>query len=1147
MANPWDNDPVVNPEPWANDPVVQQPEVTAASMDSVPAFLRPPVQPAAAGPYAGNPTVPVASPKVVNPWDADPAVELPNRSAGNWANDIGTSFGKGVYTLFDGIAGLGDLLSGGSATPWLAEHGMDSKAARDKLNAELSPQAKQQAAEVANAQGFADTAKAMLTNPAYTAGLAIESLFPMVAGGAVGRGVGLGAKALGLGAKAAATVGTGVGEGLLSAGQQAAQTVQQTGDLTAEQTALALGSGALTGAIGAGAGRIASRLGFGDIDAQLAGIVGPASTRGLAARVGGGLVSEGGEEVLQSAQEQAASNLTLGNPIGQGVANAAAQGGVLGGLMGGAFNGVSGFDRSNLTMTQAEQARAQAAVDAMNNPASQPPAAGLQAQIQAGVQDPVVPFAGSVNINGTLETMWLSPEQKVQAVALLSPSEQSIEEARRGVLPLAEQQRLASLIGANAKDIAKTRKIGQAWNAETLISVTNAAAQKYMGITELQQKIAAGEASDIEKAQFLTEAADFSLMSRSILGAKAEAGRALAAGRRQIFSLQEAQRVLEGNGLQSAEDLAAALGKAMKSGGLQNGAKLLSQQTPGIWDYYFRAALLSNPQTHVVNATSNAGMLANSVVERSIAATISKVKGLAGLKNEIAFHEPADMLFGMAVNLGSASKAAAKAFGEGQSPIIGQPANTEGTIASPKGVVEQTFSVPFRSLAASDTWFAQLNYAAELRALARSQALIERTDARATGKPPIKLSTRVAELVADPTPAMVEAAGLHARKNTFNAKSGAVSNGINIIKKKYPWLNTVLPFVRTPINILGEVTERTPFAVALKSVREDLMAGGRAQDMALAKMTWGASVMIVAGMLASAGYITGSPPGDEEEKRSKLATGWKPYSIKAGDTYYSYQRFDPFSTWLGLAADISQMDGSKPATDLAMQAMGSFAANIVNKSFLIGLSDLTDFASQPERNAEWYGRKMAGTIGQPISLLSGIAANNDPYARRVDSALDAWKYRVPGLRETLPPQIDQFGRPVQNVERSGIEMLNPVAESKESTNVVRAEAARLKWAPSKPTDTFTIAKREVQMTPEQLQEYSELSGIQSYNLISKVMQSPAYQRADDDTKRKILDKMSDLSRDMTKAQMARSVLTGDRSGLDKLRQNLKPTDTSARP
>lgn len=1153
MPNPWDDLPEIEApakQPWDDLPDVAAPAAVAVDpMAAVPAFLKPAAASAPAGPYANNPTVPVAA----QPWDSIPDVELPNRSAGDWANDIGTSVGKGAYGLFDAVAGLGDLLSGGNVTPWLASHGMDSKAARNKLDAELSPQAKQQAAEVSGAKGFGDTVAAMARNPATTAGMAIESFLPMVAGGAVGRGVGVGAKALGVGAGKAAIAGMAAGEGLLSAGQQAAQTVQQTGDLTAGQAALALGSGALTGAIGAGAGRIASRLGIGDIDAQLAGIVGPQSGRGLFSRAATGLGMEGSEETLQSSQEQMAQNLALGRPTMEGVANAAAQGGVLGGLMGGAAAGVGGLNRDNYTLTQAEQQRAAAAIASANAQApQQAPAGGLQSMVQIATGQtaaPAVPFAGSKDINPLLDNLGLDPAEKIKAVALLTPAEDSIWDARRGVVPLAEQQRLAGLLGASAKQIAAGRKVGQAWNAEEHIAVTSMVSKRLQGILETRNAIAGNNATDAQKAQFINDVAEFSDIAGSLLGARAEAGRALAAQRRQMHNSRDIANVLESvGGAQTADDLALAIGQAVKSGGIGNAAKLMADKRPGLFDYYYRAALLSGLRTHEINAISNTTMLANSIIERGIAAGIAGVKRTAGLNGQTVYSEPVQLLLGMVQNFSTAAVAAKNAAVDPDSnAILGLGGGTSENLARPRGAVEQAFSVPYRGLAASDAMFAQLNYGAEMRAIATRKTQSEKD--RATLPQGVTYAQRVNQLTANPTPEMIEHAHDYAREQTFNAKAGKFASALIAVKAKAPWLNIVIPFVRTPANVIHAVLKRTPAAPIYKDLRADLAAGGHRQEMATAKILWGSSMMVGAGLLAQAGLLSGTGPQDEKEKRALYATGWKPYSIKVGDTWVGYNRLDPFASWLAMAADIVNIDNTKDGADIAAEVAASFAANLTNKTFVKGAADFAEFLADPNANAATYLRKQGATLAQPFTAVSNYAAERDPYAREANTLVDAIKYRVPGLRESLPVRIDQFGRPMQDTNYAGgaASFLNPLPSSTETDNPVRQEAARLGWAPSKPGDKFTIAKREVQMSPQQYQEFAELSGIQAYSLISRVMAKPEFQNASDEGKRRVMDKMTDLARNLTKAQMARAVLTGDRTGLDKLRQNLKPTDTSVRP
>ena len=48
-------------------------------------------------------------------------------------------------------------------------------------------------------------------------------------------------------------------------------------------------------------------------------------------------------------------------------------------------------------------------------------------------------------------------------------------------------------------------------------------------------------------------------------------------------------------------------------------------------------------------------------------------------------------------------------------------------------------------------------------------------------------------------------------------------------------------------------------------------------------------------------------PKDERQKKILRETGWRPYSIKIGDTYYELQRVRPYSYLLGIVADMSEM------------------------------------------------------------------------------------------------------------------------------------------------------------------------------------------------------------------------------------------------
>lgn len=257
--------------------------------------------------------------------DQAPAPEAePSSFARRALGDTAVSLLKGGVNMEEGVIGAADLVSGGHAGKALKEAGFDTEDTQKKLDALYSPEQQKANEAVHSAEGFVPTLKAIVQNPSVIPNTIAQSLPSTVAGLGIAKG------AYALAPKIGELAAGAFGEGAITAGQNAEQTRQQTDDglLTGKQALINAGSGALTGLITGGSGVGAKALGVGDINTL--GFGGKQSTKDLTRNVleGGGL--EAGQELAQSAQEQAASNLALEKPIGEGVGNAAALGAVTG-------------------------------------------------------------------------------------------------------------------------------------------------------------------------------------------------------------------------------------------------------------------------------------------------------------------------------------------------------------------------------------------------------------------------------------------------------------------------------------------------------------------------------------------------------------------------------------------------------------------------------------------------------------------------------------------------------------------------------------------------------------------------------------------------------------------------------------------------
>ena len=252
------------------------------------------------------------------------------------AQDAGLSLLSGAVSVPETAVGLADIVSGGGVGKFLENEdgavGFRPKEAKEAISNWKTERGKKQLQDFQEAEGVGAKFGQALSNPSLVTNTVLESLPAMGAGGVVGRGIGAVAPRL------AGVAGGALGEGAVGAGLAAEQIRQQTEDglLTPKQAGLAAATGVTTAGFGYAGGRIAKKLGLGDVDTALAGGGLGASNKNIVRRTLEGAITEGFlEELPQSVSEQVLQNEALGKPLDEGVDEAAVLGLLSGGLMGG--------------------------------------------------------------------------------------------------------------------------------------------------------------------------------------------------------------------------------------------------------------------------------------------------------------------------------------------------------------------------------------------------------------------------------------------------------------------------------------------------------------------------------------------------------------------------------------------------------------------------------------------------------------------------------------------------------------------------------------------------------------------------------------------------------------------------------------------
>ena len=376
--------------------------------------------------------------------------------------------------------------------------------------------------------------------------------------------------------------------------------------------------------------------------------------------------------------------------------------------------------------------------------------------------------------------------------------------------------------------------------------------------------------------------------------------------------------------------------------------------------------------------------------------------------------------------------------------------------------------------------------------------------------------------------------------NAFQQKLAGTPRAVQQLRHKHPAFSLFVPFIKTPWNIIKEGYSYIPVIPAIRAsyttkegIKKELfnLAANviplhgppvkMSYDQLLPRQILGMTMFATIGSMYDDDTITGSIPRNAGERQRWADAGIKPYSIKIGDVWVGYHRFEPIATPLAMAADLFSLQreyssdtdiNTNEFEELKANLLVMVKSNITSKSFLEGMHTLTSALVDPNTSLE---NGLIETMVRPFTpaILAQTAKIMDGYERQTTDTWDRLQARIPIFRQQLPKKFGVYGE-AKKVDLSTALTSVPLFDSTTMTPV-QQEMMRVEWDKGGITNKF----KGVKLNIDQLGELREMNATMLTPVLESIISSPAYQSSTDSMKRKRLDLVSRSVRTAVGKQM----------------------------
>lgn len=727
-----------------------------------------------------------------------------------------------------------------------------------------------------------------------------------------------------------------------------------------------------------------------------------------------------------------------------------------------------------------------------------------------------------------------------------------VDEARRGVITDEALTVMSRLIGEDADSIAKVlgRKEGEVLSPEYVLASKNLLTSSAKRLYDLALKVKAGNASKTDELALLKQQYFHKELYKSFMGMRAEYGRGLRAfGIKQGSEAFETEQISEAmfhakfgqNPEQVAELIASTDGNMKRIGDAVKGSMFEVFMNKGLdaIHAYRIGSVLSGASTQIVNFTSNMFNLGLHQVDLLNAGILGAFNRSDVMFDKITVTDAKASMFALMNSIHDSLGVAWKSMKTGEEYGLGgkiedithddalKAENLFG-VSKPNTVTKawdgamgiHQFMVK-NVMSSTDSFAKKLTEQQEMYRLAfiRAENIASQEN----------LSKEEAQqllqyMIENPSEDMIREATENAKRVTFQESNPHIDEGMQkFLGNRF--VRNIVMFRKTPTNILRQAfIDRNPaMAVLSKKFRDDFVAGGSRRQLALGRIATGAEIAGMGYMMVANDMVTGAAPKDPKEREAWEQAGKKPYSIKLGGKWVSYEKLEPAGNIIGVIATLAQAsnrasmyqldDEDTDAEDrLNASLIMALASQTLDKSMMTGLRDFLGAFESPAK-AEHLKKSLVASFVPVSGMQRNMKYLLESDVRTSDSVWEYIKAQTPYDFESLEVKRDFYGNSYKREQYA-----NPVKVYDQMTqkDVVLQESDRLLASTGK---TFfkmpSIEKHGHKLKARTYNQYVELSRknleveedgkwVDFKSYLKIILKDPEYKKASPETRLNII-------------------------------------------